>query len=379
MPLFRQPYEVTTPFGSLLLLCKTVLPHIARMPLFWFMGVMHVTLYVAFNHGYLDYTTLTEAAEDDSTINVHHDAMFVEGGTVTVITSIATVFQVFYASNCYRRYQVFHGCIRKIISCLYDFAFRMHLHGPQHKAKPHDFVAIRQVIVALLLFFHEAHRRSDDYGGASKVDTDVYDMQDDDWDRLVAMGIMHPSEVKELQPLKADQRVVTLMQRSASFVQRSFMEAKVPPSYYEALFASLSLIHQQMDRVIADINMPLPFAYFHLMQLLLTVNLSLLAYIFARSSAYSAVFVYFMSMLAYMGLRDISTNVQNPFGMDSVDYPLKDWLFQSLEDLGAMMQYNHDEEAKKHTQELEAEVRCRTRFNLTRDEVDDILDRKSVV
>jgi hypothetical protein len=250
----------------------------------------------------------------------------------------------------------------------------MHIHGPQHRSKPWDFVAIRQVLVALLLFFHEAHRRADDFGTETEDDgLDEFDMQEDDWKRMVQMGVIHRAEVKELKPLTAEQRVTVLLQRSASFVQRSLMEAHAPPSYVQAIFQSLSTVHQEMERVIVDIKFPLPYPYFHLMQTLLTVNLTLLAYIFARNMSFWAPVLYVMSMLAYMGLRDISTNVQNPFGNDIVDYPMKDWIDEVFLNLNALMRYDHEARKEIHTNELEAEATCRTRFCMSREEVDYLL------
>merc|ERR1719324_454577 len=74
-----------------------------------------------------------------------------------------------------------------------------------------------------------------------------------------------------------------------------------------------------------------------------------------------------------MGLREISTNVQNPFGNDSVDYPLKEWLFDTFENLDALMKYDHEKMKEQWTNKLEDEVANRTRFGLTKEEVEDIL------
>jgi hypothetical protein len=71
---------------------------------------------------------------------------------------------------------------------------------------------------------------------------------------------------------------------------------------------------------------PIPFAYYHLMNVILVFNIMLLATFSGLFRSYASVFPFAVALLVYMGLREISTALADPFGRDSIDFPVPDFM-----------------------------------------------------
>merc|ERR1711879_903360 len=70
----------------------------------------------------------------------------------------------------------------------------------------------------------------------------------------------------------------------------------------------------------------MPFQYFHIMSLMLLLNLLLWAYSLALQDSYFAPFIYIFVQMMFQGIRELATSLSNPFGIDDVDFPLQDWI-----------------------------------------------------
>merc|ERR1712070_1256177 len=73
-------------------------------------------------------------------------------------------------------------------------------------------------------------------------------------------------------------------------------------------------------------DMPMPFQYFHIMNLMMMLNLSLWAYVLALEDSYFSTFIYAFVQMMFLGLRELTVSLADPFGDDDTDFPLKDWM-----------------------------------------------------
>jgi len=71
---------------------------------------------------------------------------------------------------------------------------------------------------------------------------------------------------------------------------------------------------------------PIPFAYYHLANIILVFNIMLLSTFSALFRSYFSVLPFGIALLVYMGMREISTALADPFGRDSIDFPIPDFL-----------------------------------------------------
>jgi len=71
---------------------------------------------------------------------------------------------------------------------------------------------------------------------------------------------------------------------------------------------------------------PIPFSYFHLMNFILLFNIMMLATFSALFKSYGSTFPFGVALLIYMGIREVSTALAEPFGEDAVDFCVADML-----------------------------------------------------
>jgi len=84
-------------------------------------------------------------------------------------------------------------------------------------------------------------------------------------------------------------------------------------------------------RIAYMIALPIPFAYYHLMNLILAFNIMLLATFPALFRSYWTVLPFFVALLIYMGLREVSTALADPFNQHPVHFPIPAFVSQTFD------------------------------------------------
>jgi len=72
--------------------------------------------------------------------------------------------------------------------------------------------------------------------------------------------------------------------------------------------------------------LPIPYAYFHIMGVIMTFNFVLIGFYFATFRTFGSLGPYTFALLVYMGLREVSIALADPFGQDEVDFPVANFL-----------------------------------------------------
>merc|ERR1719398_122565 len=73
-------------------------------------------------------------------------------------------------------------------------------------------------------------------------------------------------------------------------------------------------------------ELPMPFQYFHIMNLMLFLNLFLWGYSLGCEDSYFAPLIFMFVRVMFQGIRELSTALSDPFGKDEVDFPVNDWM-----------------------------------------------------
>merc|ERR1719326_2516480 len=74
------------------------------------------------------------------------------------------------------------------------------------------------------------------------------------------------------------------------------------------------------------LGLPMPFQYFHIMNLMLLLNLCLWAYALGCEDSFFAPVIFMFVQLMFQGIRELSTGLADPYGDDEVDFPLNEWM-----------------------------------------------------
>merc|ERR1719305_1399221 len=97
-------------------------------------------------------------------------------------------------------------------------------------------------------------------------------------------------------------------------------------------------IRRCQDDVVELMELPMPFQYFHIMNLMMMLNLTLWAYSLALEDSYFASLIFLFVQLVFQGIRELSVALSDPYGDDEADFPLDDWMTQLYVRLAALVE-----------------------------------------
>merc|ERR1719253_272447 len=92
--------------------------------------------------------------------------------------------------------------------------------------------------------------------------------------------------------------------------------------FYERVYK----VRKCQAEVVQILDLPMPFQYFHIMNLMLILNLVLWAYSLGCQDSYWSPVIYMFVQLMFQGIRELSTALSDPFGDDEVDFPITQWM-----------------------------------------------------
>merc|ERR1719183_1149642 len=101
-------------------------------------------------------------------------------------------------------------------------------------------------------------------------------------------------------------------------------------------------IRRCQDDVVELMELPMPFQYFHIMNLMLALNLTLWSYSLALESSYFASVIFMFVQLVFQGIRELSVALSDPYGDDEADFPINEWMTQLYVRICAVTEDQYD-------------------------------------
>merc|ERR1712232_620291 len=89
-------------------------------------------------------------------------------------------------------------------------------------------------------------------------------------------------------------------------------------------------------------QLPMPFQYFHIMNLMLLLNLTLWGYALGCQDSHFAPVIYMFVQLMFQGIRELATSLSNPFGTDDVDFKIAEWMKKLYASMYSVLQSHTD-------------------------------------
>merc|ERR1740138_976866 len=87
-------------------------------------------------------------------------------------------------------------------------------------------------------------------------------------------------------------------------------------------------VRRCQDDVVEMLELPMLWQYFHIMNLMMMLNLILWAYAFALEPSHFASPIFVFVAAIFMGIRELSVALADPYGDDAADFPINDWMNQ---------------------------------------------------
>lgn len=311
----------------------TVWPHVFNRAGFWLFLLLHLFLWYSYRTGALP----RELVDDDA------------GGTfslswadIQMVSSIIVFFQVFYTSQCYQRYLQLNLLINQAFRSSHRFCFELKVYTAGTTPN-HVRLAIRWMRTNLIMFFLEIRNGP---------------LQPDQLDGIVDIGLLKPMEASFLRSYSSAQRSLIMIDWIARV---SLAAQELAPIKGPAITKALTDRILQVDEAQKDcmdiVRMPVPFQYFHLLNMMICINVALWAYGMAMTETIFGPISFFFTACIFIGMLELAKLFADPFGEDEVDFPLHIWLEKFLENQAAFIEYEYPDAEQNFASSLSTETK----------------------
>eukprot|EP00928_Gymnodinium_smaydae_P028707 TRINITY_DN21834_c0_g1_i1.p1 TRINITY_DN21834_c0_g1~~TRINITY_DN21834_c0_g1_i1.p1 ORF type:complete len:414 (-),score=57.74 TRINITY_DN21834_c0_g1_i1:109-1350(-) len=229
----------------------------------------------------------------------------------TITGSLMTFFVVFYNGNAFSRYQKLYELVKGMIeSSLYIASIIEKEIADRSLVRKLG----RWLMASLMVFFFERSDPNKRYEGITNRE----------WHQLLNLGLLNERERDTLMEHCRNLRHHSIPSFMLIHWSMKLYRSKSPriPDLDKAYFA----LRKCMEDVVMLLDLPMPFQYFHIMNLMLMLNLCLWAYALAIHESDFAPLIFFFVQLMFQGLRELSVALADPFGDDDTDFPLNEWM-----------------------------------------------------
>jgi predicted membrane chloride channel (bestrophin family) len=257
--------------------------------------------------------------------------LFIDWNDVKVISAITTFFVVFYTNTTFGRYMHLYTFTRKLIGLVTEFCFETSLHV-KSTATQHVRLSARWLTAATSLYLLERTGKS----------------QDEVWRFLREQRLIKADEQKFFTSnFHRGQRAVVLMNLAAKVIRDGHNLAttakKAPANALKGMVEKLVTARRCMLEIDETLALPIPFQYFHLLNMMIVVNLLLWAYGMGITDSFFAPIVYFFAALIFMGMMELASQLSDPFGEDDTDFPTERWIDELMDDVSVITEYQFDQ------------------------------------
>lgn len=272
---------------------------------FWFHLVVHIVL--------VSLTVEADTAWPDLDWRV--------AGTLQFFT---TLFLTFYNDHCYSRYlELYHECM-KVINGSLLFIHELCLTFKKAELKKHRLQAAKYILASVFMFFA---------GVACNGDVSPPSKDNLIWTEIVKKGLLTTNEKNVLSRYPGPEIMPVLVTWTMYVVD----DALNKDSMWKKKSHRTAHVHDRFHRIVVDIQlaarnigmwlaMPLPFSYWQFLNWVVFINFTLLSIVLAGFRTWWTLIPYIISLIVFVALREVSNALANPFGRDTVDFPLTRYL-----------------------------------------------------
>lgn len=340
-------YDQSNPIKALRAWKGTVLPAVLNARDTYFYLGLHVLFYVIYQR---NLTIDPETGEVEQSILPVLD-MKVTG----VCSGLLTFFIVFYNGHCYQRYLGLYEHCCGVGGKLMEVSglCAVHFKTEQQQAK---WNIIRYLLASIII----SYGTGDDGG-----------MDTEEWESLQARKLLTINEIKAVQFFKGFQpwllQVWALKSAKQGFLQKALIDrqaaeaaatktalpvdkkgrleitrlADVPdgplPAAYNDMEKLVVKLREHMSYVSNARLNPIPFPYFHLVNLMMMINFLMLAYALTAFNSIMTIPVFFGVVLMLNGVREVSICFASPFFDEEVGFDVNAFIKGGITNAVSMM------------------------------------------
>jgi len=291
----------------------SVLPAVLAKPSIWIFLFIHLAVLRLANLGYFD---------QENDVN----PLFVcPWKFVAIVATLTTFFEVFYTGHIFVRYVKLYDLSHTLLQHISNIIFDVRLHTSE-AILPQMRLSCRYTFAAIYLHFADLNKETP--GEAWKV--------------LSQNNLLYEQERKVLTDhVTRPQQAMIVLRWAAQAAQKAMSDAKCPGGDIKKITDRITKTRATFQDIHDCLEMPMPFAYFHLLNLMIIVNLSFWAYGMGTLNSVFAPVGFFFAELLFCGMMELSAQMSDPFGKDEVDFPCNLWLSHIIQDAGALLEFDY--------------------------------------
>lgn len=272
---------------------------------------------------------------------------------------LMTFFVTFYNDLCYNRYMELYPACNRLMDSTVFFVHELNvsLHHPQVR---YHRVACTKYLLAMMYEYYMTVT-----GGK---------LTKESWRELVKKGLISKAESEMLSqyPGGRTSLILTtwvLLILKDALTKDCFWQphkSQQPVHVYNRHNQHIVDIITSCNRIGSLMAMPIPFAYYHLMNVILLFNIILMAVVPALMRNYWTVLPFAVALLIYMGLREVSSALADPFGMDVLDFPVAHFINHTFDRAACLLEVFTDDQVRGRVMQATQEVKDFTDEQLRR-------------
>ena len=242
-------------------------------------------------------------------------------GVSTMGLGLLFFFIVFYNNNSYQRFYALYGHCVGIGGTTMEWVglVRLTLNSDSPVAR---WNAARLMLAATHILYYSLHGE---------------DFDEDEWQVIVDRCLLTQKEVRILKTYGGFKPFLAITWALEEVQAQAEDKMRTDESMQRDLGQGMraELIHEQFreigfkfrghcGQIINLLKEPVPFPYFHLLNLMLVIQLALTAYALASKLQWQfGLIMMVVISLVLLGMRGLAVQLSNPFGNDSVDFNIE--------------------------------------------------------
>jgi len=294
----------------------TVIPQTVARFEFWFALVLQFALYYLNRSGRLNRVPGFENNTREQTFDWKE---------VHVACTLTVFFEVFYINACYKRYVTYYRQTRalfvQVMLVVYDL--RLHL---KYESAAYARLVHRYVLCSMLFFWERVNEERN----ISSLGEAIQDYKSQ---------LLSEEEDVFLSGIDPEFRYLVTMRWSMEVLRDAAKVTNLQPSSAILAHKKLQVGLELMGELNDQLTLPIPFPYFHLLNVMVCVSLILLVICLGFANSHLSCIVFLVADLVFLGLLELSSALADPFGDDDIDFPVSNWLRSSIERAEILLEY----------------------------------------
>eukprot|EP00270_Netrium_digitus_P003395 TRINITY_DN1389_c0_g2_i1.p1 TRINITY_DN1389_c0_g2~~TRINITY_DN1389_c0_g2_i1.p1 ORF type:complete len:455 (-),score=112.84 TRINITY_DN1389_c0_g2_i1:33-1370(-) len=316
-------YDASHPMRMLLKISGTMMMRVLHRADFWLLNIVHTGLVLLY---YVVYNLKVnpEASGVDYSWPVENNWPKATATLVDIPGVLLAFLLVFYIHVSYSRFFQQYLTCKRIDNALGEVCAMLRVHLPDE-----HFQSAKEVRLYLFKLLTAVHMLG--YAGLRQI----RDAGTDIWAThyLLDRKILTKEQISLLTPFLNGQVafrecMMWMLRGIWKHVEAGHLPRVVGSHFTWRIWEVRTLIAELYH--LSD--GPIPFSYFHLLNFIILCYVVLLAYVFIFAARFLTIPIYFITLLAMLGLRELGCCISNPFGDDDVDLPVFDFVHSFYEE-----------------------------------------------